>query len=663
MAALGECARRLERAVERPELLLSVQDGLASDFTVLTKELYDFQKAQEPESTAGSPLKELVVEQFDEEQIWQEIELQNNSVLNCFKDTVAFLLQDTLIRLIDTGDVEIEAPEEEFQNNESAEADGEIGEGSDGEEEESKKQTVERERVQTENPSDEDSDLNFDIDEVEKRTKLQRKSPRFASSSELDDKFFRLSEMEDFLKKVEKQEEKQKDDDDEEIDYFEDIPSEDEELVLKTKTKIKTKSSRNLQYKDFFNPDMDEEPIEEDGDEEKESIEAEGEPEPEKFEEGEEIDEDQEEEMAESESSLEAKRAHKKVSFNLSDDSDVEELANEIGGKKPEEAKSVFEKRQEKLNTQIQQLEKSALEQKPWQLLGEVSAQKRPENSLLEEDLLFDNAVRKAPVITEETTLQLEDVIMQRIKDQAWDDVVRKEKPKDEIFEYKKRLTLDHEKSKLSLAEVYEQEYLKQTQQKSEAEENLQHAEIQKSMDSLFLKLDALSNFQFTPKPPVPEVKVVSNLPSISMEEVAPVNVSDATLLAPEEVKEKGRAGDLQGDTEKTATDKKRERRKKKKLKRLRLREKEARQKVLEKLNVKLSNKQVKEKNAEKVRKLTQEGKAMLLKDEGKDKTLRSSKAFFSQLQDQVKAELKGAKIGAKKQNKHRELSASKLKL
>lgn len=47
---------------------------------------------------------------------------------------------------------------------------------------------------------------------------------------------------------------------------------------------------------------------------------------------------------------------------------------------------------------------------------------------------------------------------------QAWDDVVRKEKPKEEVFEYKKRLTLDHEKSKLSLAEVYEQEFIKQTQ-------------------------------------------------------------------------------------------------------------------------------------------------------------------------------------------------------
>lgn len=47
---------------------------------------------------------------------------------------------------------------------------------------------------------------------------------------------------------------------------------------------------------------------------------------------------------------------------------------------------------------------------------------------------------------------------------QAWDDVVCKEKPKEDAFEYKKRLTLDHEKSKLSLAEIYEQEYIKLNQ-------------------------------------------------------------------------------------------------------------------------------------------------------------------------------------------------------
>ena len=47
---------------------------------------------------------------------------------------------------------------------------------------------------------------------------------------------------------------------------------------------------------------------------------------------------------------------------------------------------------------------------------------------------------------------------------QAFDDVERKEKPKEDPFEFKKRIVLDQEKSKMSLGELYEQEFLKQQQ-------------------------------------------------------------------------------------------------------------------------------------------------------------------------------------------------------
>ncbi|XP_010121120.1 PREDICTED: U3 small nucleolar ribonucleoprotein protein MPP10-like, partial [Chlamydotis macqueenii] len=315
------------------------------------------------------------------------------------------------------------------------------------------------------------------------------------------------------------------------------------------------------------------------------------------------------------------------------------------------------------MSKKIKSLEEELLEEKPWQLKGEVTAQKRPENSLLEEMVLFDHAVRMAPVITEETTFQLEDLIKQRILDEAWDDVVPKEKPKEEAFEYKKRITLDHEKSKLSLAEIYEQEYMKLQQKKTEEEENPEHKEIQEMMDSLFLKLDALCNFHFTPKPPVPEVKIVSNLPAISMEEVAPVAVSDAALLAPEEIKEKNKAGDVKTDAEKTPTDKKRERRRKKLRKRMKRREKERRQKLLEKMKPEQGTKLSKKAAEATLKRLTKEGKASLLKDEGKDKVLKSSQAFFSQLQDQVKMQIKDASKLKKKPKKQKAVSVHKLKL
>lgn len=46
------------------------------------------------------------------------------------------------------------------------------------------------------------------------------------------------------------------------------------------------------------------------------------------------------------------------------------------------------------MKKQIEELESAALSEKPWQLLGEVSAQTRPENSMLEEDVAFDQTSR-----------------------------------------------------------------------------------------------------------------------------------------------------------------------------------------------------------------------------------------------------------------------------
>ncbi|KAM5292150.1 U3 small nucleolar ribonucleoprotein MPP10 [Ctenodactylus gundi] len=671
---LERCLKEVVKATSQPECFLTTQDGLASNFTSLTKILYDFNKMLENDSIPGSCLQKLVINNFDDEQIWQQLELQNEPILQYFQNAVTETVGDKDITLLpesDEQECEENGSEMEADVQEDLEQDLE-GEdmsdtGSNDPKESEKAQNLSKFDLRK-SPvfSDEDSDLDFDISKLEQQNKVQNKllrKPR--EKSIVDDKFFKLAEMETFLENIEKEEEEKDDEDEEEedIDFFEDIDSDQDEGGLFENQKIKSgKSSRNLKYKDFFDPvesDEDIASVHDDelmGSDKEEEIAAEEEAAEESISETDDSDLEENEDVKH-------KTGLKRVSFALPDEKETEDRDAISIKKDSDEVKSSFEKRQEKMNEKIASLEKELLEKKPWQLQGEVTAQKRPENSLLEETLHFDYAVRMAPVITEETTLQLEDIIKQRIRDQAWDDVVRKEKPKEDAFEYKKRLTLDHEKSKLSLAEIYEQEYIKLHQQKTTEEENPEHVEIQKMMDSLFLKLDALSNFHFIPKPPVPEIKVVSNLPAITMEEVAPVSVSDAALLAPEEVKEKNKAGDLKTAAEKTATDKKRERRKKKYQKRLKIKEREKRQKLLEKSNPDQAGKHTKAVASEKLKQLTKSGKAALLKDEGKDKALKSSQAFFSKLQDQVKMQINDAKKTAKKKKKKQDISVHKLKL
>ncbi|XP_062998684.1 U3 small nucleolar ribonucleoprotein protein MPP10 [Elgaria multicarinata webbii] len=666
---LGACLEVLAAATAQPQRFLSVQDGLASDFISLTKTLYDFHKALGTDVLSGSPLKELVIDNFDEEQIWQQLELQNNAALGYFKRAVARNVEEEgdlclLPELEEDGSV-VGDSEKQMDSEDQAEEDSDLNSDHLEEECELEEKRSPLGTVKSHAFSDEDSDMDFDIDKLEQQTRMSKSIiKKTGEASIVDDRFFKLSEMEAALDAAEKKENREKDEDEDDgIDYFEDVLSEEddeEEEFGHAKMKL-IKSARDVKYQDYFDPVDDPEGFsgEHKSSEDGQSEGAENDTDDDDDGTANEIEETDEIRQTETGKN---KEPSKRVTFTLPDDSDMEEVMDTFQGKTnlSPQMKSSFEKRQEKMGEKIKSLEEELLMEKPWQLKGEVTGQKRPENSLLEEMLLFDHAVKMAPVITEETTLELEDIIKRRIKDQAWDDVIRKEKPKEDPYEYKKRLTLDHEKSKQSLAEIYEQEYLKLNQKKTEEEEKPEHTEIQKTMDALFLKLDALSNFHFTPKPPVPEVKIVSNLPAITMEEVAPVSVSDAALLAPEEVKEKNKGGDMKTDAEKTPTDRKRERRKKKLVKRMKLKEKEKRQKLLEKNSE--QSKLSKKASAVQLKKLTKEGRTSLLKDDGKDKVLKSSRAFFSQLQDQVRMQIKDAKKSQKKPKK-RELSAQKLKL
>jgi len=148
----------------------------------------------------------------------------------------------------------------------------------------------------------------------------------------------------------------------------------------------------------------------------------------------------------------------------------------------------------------------------------------------------FELADKTAPLITEEVTSALEDIVKQRILDGAWDDVERKAEKKLKPFEPKE--DLETEKSALGLAEIYEKEYVEKASGVTQAETQLtaEHKEISNLFAQLMYQLDSLSNFNFAARPFIPEVEIRSNVSAIQMEEALPVAVSTSQVLAPEEV-------------------------------------------------------------------------------------------------------------------------------
>lgn len=78
---------------------------------------------------------------------------------------------------------------------------------------------------------------------------------------------------------------------------------------------------------------------------------------------------------------------------------------------------SRHERRLLALSSQIAALEAENVGAKDWATKGEAKARDRPVNSLLEEDLEYERSGKIAPVITEETTKTIEDLIKKRILD------------------------------------------------------------------------------------------------------------------------------------------------------------------------------------------------------------------------------------------------------
>ncbi|KAJ3148712.1 u3 small nucleolar ribonucleoprotein MPP10 [Geranomyces variabilis] len=575
----------LDSLLSRPDAFLRPTPALSDSFLKITQTLYGLAKHSEPFPNEFSPLETLLVDGFDAEQVWEQLQLQNEPMLGYLAEKVEHVLDEgdddredgAMSDSMDMTQSEIDAMDidgmsddlEEDGDDLEAESDEDLAE--DGESDGASEINGAAEL------SDEDGDdWNEELGEAgdagsaseEEDSKLGAgRTPQ--NRSEIDDDFFSLEEMERFadfgedrdLKKAAKSLDDDEEDDDEEEYTFGDAIL--NEAALEIDNDNDEDNANDIRYEDFFGP-REHHPENLDGFSER--------PRNNRLPRNEAADRDRPisnwkpkaddiDELPQEDTDFDGLNINR-VANLLADDEDAD--------LDPTSETSRFEKQQDRIANQISRLEEEALGTKSWTLQGEAGTKARPMNSLLEEDLEYEHAAKPVPVITEEVTATLEDLIKQRIKDGLFDDVVRKAPPRDRKYDPNRRMELNDQKSAKGLAEVLEDDYLRRTAPagtvRTEKDEALarQHAEIDGLFATLCADLDALSNWHFTPAPVSADLEITAlpNVPALEMEEVTPSHVAQGTLTAPKEVFAAAGNGStrsaLKSDKELTANDKKR---------------------------------------------------------------------------------------------------------
>lgn len=205
---------------------------------------------------------------------------------------------------------------------------------------------------------------------------------------------------------------------------------------------------------------------------------------------------------------------------------------------------SSYEKQQDKLRAEIANLEAELVAEKKWTMKGEVRSRDRPTDSLLDDEeapsLEFDRTSKPVPVITDEVTESIEDLIKRRVRNDEFDDLPKRLITDVSRFSQRQKTEVSEEKSSKSLAEIYEDEYHGvDPEQKITEEVQQAHDEITDLFTSLNYKLDSLCLAHYIPKPhefKSIDIKVTDGAASINMEDAQPLHVSEETTLAPQEV-------------------------------------------------------------------------------------------------------------------------------
>mmetsp|Transcript_3812 Transcript_3812/g.5926 ORF Transcript_3812/g.5926 Transcript_3812/m.5926 type:complete len:591 (+) Transcript_3812:29-1801(+) len=480
---MEEVLSRLNAVIENIDSFCAPSHDNASDLLSLLKLMFEL-SGQLTNRQFGS-LTELIVDQMDAQSVWEQIQVRNRPLNRYIESSIRRLKEAHVDSMTSKTAVSDDHTTEDDGSDEYSTVDSD-------------------EDVDQESEEDDDDEEDEDDEIMEADDNDMEESSDENEDNENDDDEAEL-EMENWLDEVETKEERRRMKEAKaneghkgsvEEDDYDDDEEDDEAFVERELYDLSSgeEDEDDPKYNDFFGSDSQA------------------------------SDEEEEDESEE----------------EVEDESD-EGSEGDVEG----EPLTPHQRKKQRIQDQIKALEEASVAPKPWDLKGEVKSSDRPENSLLGLPVSVERASKPVPVITQEYSKTIEDMIIERIKASRFDNIVpvSEDAPKRDT----ELPELSQEKDRKGLGEMYAEQFVKQTLQYDKNEK--QRSEAVSALYAQFKKvcsqLDALSHFHFAPKPTVSEMAVSSvavATPSISMEDALPMAQGGGqSTLAPEQVYEKKR--------------------------------------------------------------------------------------------------------------------------
>ncbi|OJJ49508.1 hypothetical protein ASPZODRAFT_149038 [Penicilliopsis zonata CBS 506.65] len=218
--------------------------------------------------------------------------------------------------------------------------------------------------------------------------------------------------------------------------------------------------------------------------------------------------------------------------------------------------RSTHERQRARIADEIRRLEAANIAKKDWMLAGEARAPERPTNSLIEEDLEFERIGKPVPVVTNELTEGIEELVKRRIIAKEFDEVIRRRPGVSDGQATKRgRFELEDTKPQQSLAELYETEHLRTADpnflDKKDQKLMREHSEISNLWKEISSQLDTLSNWHYKPNVPQATISSIADVATITMEDARPTvshSINEQATLAPQEIYTPGDDGKINGE-------------------------------------------------------------------------------------------------------------------